>query len=64
MSYTSDEALNEVFRLLAEETNMRNDENGDLDELDFTVEVSERVELDSDNGTEKVETDSERTSSW
>ena len=29
MSYTPDEALNEVFRLLAEETNMRNDENGD-----------------------------------
>ena len=63
-SYTLDEASSEVFRLLAEEINITNDENGDLDELDFTVEESERVELDSDNGTETVETDSERTSSW
>ena len=58
-SYTSDEPLDELFRLLAEETNITNDENGDLYELDFAVEDSERVELDSDNGTETVETDSE-----
>ena len=63
-SYTSDEALDELFRLLAEETNIRNDENGDLDELDFTVEESERVELDSDNVTKTMETDSVQTSSW
>ena len=63
-SYTSDEALGEVLRLLAEGINITNDENGDLEELDFTVEESERVELDSDNRTETVETDSERTSSW
>ena len=63
-SYTSDEALGEVFRLLAEEINITNDDNRDLDEIDFTVEESERVKLDSDNGTEIVEMDSERTSSW
>ena len=62
-SYTSDEALGEVLRLFAEGINITN-ENGDLEELDFTVEESERVELDLDNGTETVETDSERTSSW
>ena len=45
-------------------SNITNDENGDLDNLDFTVEERERVELDSDNGTETVEKDSERTSSW
>ena len=38
-SYTSDEALDELFILLSE-TNITNDENGDLDELDFTVEVN------------------------
>ena len=43
-SYTSDEALDEVFRLLTEETNNTNDENRDLDELDFTVEESKGVD--------------------
>ena len=55
-SYTSDEALDELFRLLEEETKITNDKNGDLDELDFTVEESERVELYSDNETETAET--------
>ena len=63
-SYRSNEALDKLFRLFEEETKITNDENGDLDELDFTVEESERVELDSDNETETVETESGRTSSW
>ena len=33
ISYTPDEALDELFRLLEEETNITNDENRDLVEL-------------------------------
>ena len=44
-----EESLDERFRSLEEETNITNDENRDLVELDFTVEESECVEVDSDN---------------